>query len=39
MKLKPWMAEVIRWVAVVAILGCLLVTFGGNPVAAAAANA
>ena len=32
MKLKPWMAEVIRWVAVAAILGCLLVIFGGNPV-------
>lgn len=36
MKLKPWMAEVIRWVAVVAILGCLLVIFGGDPVSNAA---
>lgn len=36
MKLKPWMTEVIRWVAVGAILVCLLVIFGGNPVSNAA---
>ena len=35
MKLKPWMAEVIRWTAVAAILVCLLVIFGGDPISGA----
>lgn len=35
MKLKPWMMETIRWVAVAAIIVCLLVIFGGDPISSA----
>lgn len=32
MKLKPWMEETIRWIAVGAIILCLIVLFGGDPI-------
>lgn len=32
MKLKPWMVETIRWVAVAAMILWLLFLFGGDPV-------
>ena len=35
MKLKPWMTELIRWVAVAAMALCLILTFGGDPVSSA----
>lgn len=35
MKLKPWMMEAIRWVAVAAMVVCLLVLFGGDPISSA----
>jgi len=35
MKLKPWMMEAIRWVAVAAMVVCLIVLFGGDPVSSA----
>ena len=35
MKLKPWMTELIRWVAVAAMALCLILTFGGDPISSA----
>ena len=35
MKLKPWMEEAIRWIAVGAIVLCLIVLFGGDPISGA----
>ena len=35
MKLKPWMTELIRWVAVAAMVLCLILTFGGDPISSA----
>ena len=35
MKFKPWMMETIRWIAVAAMVVCLLVLFGGDPLSSA----
>lgn len=35
MKFKPWMMETVRWVAAAAMIVCLLVLFGGDPISGA----